>query len=77
MTMNSIQRDLGRIEARLDEGLDHRRRMYSEIQELKDSVKRIEESVLEAKGGRKYLYGLIVIAGSIGAALDRFIIWIK
>lgn len=62
--MTDMQRDLGRLEARVDA-------LESELREIKADVKSILALVNQAKGGWKTLVIVGAIAGASGALVTK------
>lgn len=63
--MTDVQRDLGRIEARLDAGDERMGRIEDKIDTLGEKVDLLSGYANRTKGA----WGLIVTAGAIGAAI--------
>ncbi|MBX5461471.1 MAG: hypothetical protein IRZ28_10325 [Steroidobacteraceae bacterium] len=68
-----VQRDLGRIEARLDAGDQRMSRMEQKIDALVEKIDRIAGAVNRARGA----WGLLVAGGAIGAAVTKGVAMLK
>lgn len=65
-----FSRDLGRH----DEAIE---RPQSDVRDMRESLKRIEETLSETKGGLRMLIAVGSIGGAVGAALVKAIATIK
>jgi hypothetical protein len=67
MSIENIQRDFGRMESDV---ISIRR----DVNEIRDSIKQINEVLQQQKGGVKVLVLLCTLAGAFGATIVKFLI---
>jgi len=69
MSLGTADRDLGRLEARMDA-------VEQDIAEMRADVKAIRTTLDEARGGWRTLALVAGAAGSAGAALSQIVHWL-
>lgn len=71
--MTDVQRDLGRIEARLDAGDERMGRIEAKLDALAEKLDKISGHVNRARGA----WGLLAAGGAIGAVVAKGIAMLK
>lgn len=74
--MPATDREIGIILTKLEMAKEDRERLESELREVKEALREIQLFVHETKTGQKWLLGIVGIAASLGAVIDRAIAWI-
>jgi chromosome condensin MukBEF ATPase and DNA-binding subunit MukB len=66
VTMNSIEREVGSLEARMQT-------VETELHAIRSDVREIRDALVTARGGWRTLILLLSLASAIGAALGRYL----
>ena len=64
--MNEINRDIGALSTQV-------RIMAETLIKMEKKLDDVERSMSEARGGWKYLSGILILAGSIGGIVSTFV----
>lgn len=66
MTTSSIERELGKLNAKVE-------RLEREVGGIQGDLRAIRDAVVSARGGWKVLLALVSAAGVLGAAISRML----